>query len=80
MLSRKPDFLKINDFEVFSALGVTLNRLSTEIDFLTLTFTKSLCVVLLSPAETSLMLTLCGNDFIKELLFFALADILHKNN
>ena len=51
---------------------------------LALTFTSSLCLclALLRPTETSLMVWLYGNGFIKKaaLLFLALAGILHKNS
>ena len=49
-------------------------------DVLALMFTKFLCLVLLGPAETSLMLWLHENGFIKRAAFLALADALHKNN
>ena len=48
---------------------------------LALNFTKSLCLVLLRPAEASLMLNakvICMKRLYQKSCFFALADILHK--
>ena len=44
-----------------------------------LIFKESLCLVLLRPAETSLMLWLHGNGFIKRADLLALADIIQNN-
>ena len=54
------DFIKIDDFLIFASFSSTLVRLSIRIAIvvLALTLTKSPCPVLLSPAETSLMLWL----------------------
>ena len=41
---------------------------------------KSFYLVLLRPAETSLMRWLYGNDFIKRAVRLAVANMLHKNN
>ena len=61
----------------------TLVRFSINIDVLalTLTLTKSLCLVLLRPAEASTnAISSTKTALLKELLFLALADILHKIN
>ena len=63
MLSTKKDFIKINEFQVFPVLV-------DETDVLALTCTKSPCLVLLRPSETSLMLCLYGNGFMKRAFLF----------
>ena len=44
---------------------------------LALAFTKSRCLALLRPAETSVMHGYMGTASLKELLFLALTDIRH---
>ena len=58
MLSREKRLYKIDHFQVFPVSG----------EILALTSTKSFCLVLLNPAEISLMLY--GNDFIKRPALF----------
>ena len=64
MLNRKR-FYKSQRFLGFSTFSDTLVTFLNESMILALTFTKSLCLVLFRPAETSLMLWLYGNRFIK---------------
>ena len=57
--------MKIGDFQgFFSCLSGTLVRFSIKGDIMALTFTKSLCLVLLRPAEASLMLWLYRRGYI----------------
>ena len=56
MLGKKKDFTKIDNFQVFSSFLGSLVRFSIKINVLALIFTKSLSLVLLRPAEASLML------------------------
>ena len=58
MLSRKKDSIKMDDFQGFSSFSGTLFKFSIKIDLLALSFAKSFSLVLLRPAETSLILWL----------------------
>ena len=80
MLSRTKDFIKINDFQVSTVSVVLWLDVQLKLIILALTFSKSICVIWLRSAETSLMLWLYGKDSIKRAAFLALADILHKSN
>ena len=57
MLSRKKDFIKIDNLSSFTSFSDALVRFLMKIDVLALTLTKSLCLVLMRLAETSLMKT-----------------------
>ena len=59
----KKDFIKIDDSQVFSSFSGTLVRFSITID--------NFGFDLLRPAETSLMIWLYGNAFIKRAALFA---------
>ena len=59
---------------MFSSFSCTLVRFSIKIDDFDFEFQKT------SLSETSLMLWLHGNGFIKGGALLALAGILHKNN
>ena len=66
MLRMKKRFYNNRPFSVFSSFNGTLVRFLIKVDVLTLTFTKFLCLVLLRSTETSLMLWLYGNSFMKK--------------
>ena len=68
---------------IFFSFSGTLVRFEIKMDGFGFDFTKSLCLVGLRPAETTLMLWLCKKvetALLKVLLFMALADKVHKNN
>ena len=73
MLNRKRYFIKVDDFQGFPVLVVLWLDFQQRLMVLALTFTKSLCLLLLRPAEVSLMLQLYENGSIKRP---ALADII----
>ena len=79
MLNRKKDFIKIDSSIIFPVLVVLWSDFQYKLMILALTFTKFLCLVLLRPAEASLMHGYMETTLLKELLFLVLADILHKN-
>ena len=58
-------FYRNQQFSGFSSFSGTLVRFSIKIDDFSFTFTKSLCLVLLRPAETSQTIWLYENGFIK---------------
>ena len=66
----KKDFIKIDDSQVFSSFSGTLARFSIKIDNFGFDFHKIRCLILLRPAETSLMIWLYGNAFIKRAALF----------
>ena len=51
MLSKKNDFIEIDDFQVFSSVSGTRVGFLTQIDVLVLTFTNSICLVFLSQLK-----------------------------
>ena len=79
MLSGKKYVIKVDNFHVFPVLTVFWPECQQKFMILALTLAISLRLVVLKPAETSLMPWLYGNGFIKRALFLALADILRKN-
>ena len=69
MMNREKDFIKIDDFQVFPFLIVFVLDFQRNL-VLALIFTKSPCLIMLSQAETSLMLWLDGNGFVKRAALF----------
>ena len=54
MLSRKKDFIRMDDFKDFLVLVILWSDFQHQLMILDLNFIKSLCLVLLTPAGTSL--------------------------
>ena len=54
--------MKIDEFQISPVFVVHWLDFRSKLTIFALPFTKSLCLVLLRPAEKSLKLWLCGND------------------
>ena len=81
MLSRKKDFMKIDNFSYFPSLSATLVRLSIKTDDCGFDFQRTyLSGIFKGLLRHHKCYGYIESASIKELLFLALAYMLHKNN